>query len=317
MNQHGSIEEVLSCIGSHQRILVTSHLRPDGDAVGSILAMSMLLRAMGKSPQVVLADPVPVLYRGLPCGDQIRCVADLDPRFEAAVVLECDSVARTGIDALTDHLTVNIDHHASAKLFASINWIDPSASAVAEMVYRLAIAADVEVTPEMATCLYTGVLTDTGSFAYEAVGARTFDLASKLVSQGASPGRIAERIYFSNPESKIRLLGIALATLKIDSGIAAVFLTQQDMAAVQASDADCEGIVNYAIGIDGVRVAMFLREIEAARYRVSLRSKGDVDVAEVAERFGGGGHRNASGCTIAGPLDTAVNTLIERVRPLF
>jgi phosphoesterase RecJ-like protein len=232
-------------------------------------------------------------------------------------VLECDSIGRTGISALAGHPIINIDHHASAKPFADVNWIDPSASAVAEMIYRLAIAAEVEVTPEMATCLYTGVLTDTGSFAYEAVNAHTFDLAGKLTSKGASPGRIAERIYFSNPESKIRLLGIALTTLKIVSGIAAVFLTHEDMASVGATEADCEGIVNYAIGIDGVRVAMFLREMEAGRYRVSLRSKGDVDVAAVAERFGGGGHRNASGCTIGGPLDSAVQTLIEQVRPLF
>ena len=315
--QHDSIDDVLSSIRSHQRILVTSHLRPDGDAVGSILAMGMLLRAMGKSPEIVLADPIPVLYRGLPGAKSIKSVADLDAHFDAAVVLECDSIVRTGIQALAGHPIVNIDHHASAKRFADVNWIDPSASAVAEMVYRLAIAAGAEVTPEMATCLYTGVLTDTGSFAYEAVNAHTFDLAGKLTSKGASPGRIAERIYFSNPESKIRLLGIALATLKIDSSIAAVFLTHRDMESVGATDADCEGIVNYAIGIDGVRVAMFLREIENGRYRVSLRSKGDVDVAAVAERFGGGGHKNASGCTIAGPLESAVQTLMEQVRPLF
>src|SRR4051812_10118821 len=124
MNQQGSIDEVLSCIRSHDRILVTSHLRPDGDAVGSTLAMAMVLRAMGKKPQVVLADPVPVLYRGLPGADALRCVADLDAQIDAAIVLECDSIARTGIEALASHLIVNIDHHASAKLFADINWID-------------------------------------------------------------------------------------------------------------------------------------------------------------------------------------------------
>lgn len=317
MRHHGSIDEVLSSVRAYRRILVTSHLRPDGDAVGSSLAMNFLLRAMDRSSFVVLADPVPVLYRGLPGASAIGSTADINGNFDAAVVLECDSIERTGIEALTGRPIVNIDHHASAKLFGEVNWIDASASAVAEMVYRLTIAADVEITPEMATCLYTAVLTDTGSFSYEAVSMRTFDLASKLVSKGASPGRIAERIYFSNPESKIRLLGTALATLKIDRGIASLFVTLQDMADVRASEADCEGIVNYAVGIDGVRVAMFLREIEGDRYRVSLRSKGVLDVAAVAQRLGGGGHKNASGCTIAGPLHDAMLTLTVQVRPLF
>lgn len=279
--------------------------------------MNFLLRAMDRSSFVVLADPVPVLYRGLPGASAIGGTADINGNFDAAVVLECDSIERTGIDALAGRPIVNIDHHASAKLFGEVNWIDASASAVAEMVYRLTIAADVEITPEMATCLYTAVLTDTGSFSYEAVSMRTFDLASKLVGKGASPGRIAERIYFSNPESKIRLLGAALATLKIDRGIACLFVTLRDMADVRASEADCEGIVNYAVGIDGVRVAMFLREIENGRYRVRLRSKGALDVAAVAQHLGGGGHKNASGCTAAGPLDHAISTLKAQVRPLL
>ena len=316
MNQHGSIDEVLRVIRSQQRILVTSHLRPDGDAVGSMLAMSFLLQALGKSPQLVLADPVPVLYRTLPGANAIRNTADLDATFDTAIVLECDSVARTGIPTLASYPIVNIDHHASAKSFGTVNWVDPSASAVAEMVYRLAIAADVEVTPDMATCLYTAVLTDTGSFSYEAVSARTFELASELVHKGASPGRIAERIYFSNPESKIRLLGCALATLKIDQGIATVFVTQKDMESTHASDADCEGVVNYAIGIEGVHVALFLREIDGGLYRISMRSKGGLNVAAVAEHFGGGGHRNASGCTVAGPFVQAVHTLVQQVHLL-
>jgi phosphoesterase RecJ-like protein len=317
MNEHGSINEVLHSIRSHERILVTSHLRPDGDAVGSMLALGFLLRAMGKSPQLVLADPVPVLYRTLPGANTIRGCADLDPHFDTAIVLECDSVERTGISALASYPIINIDHHASAKLFGAVNWIDPSASAVAEMVYHLAIAAGVDVTPDMATCLYTAVLTDTGSFSYEAVSARTFQLAGELVSKGASPGRIAERIYFSNPESKIRLLGSALATLKIDNGIATLFVTKDDMHSAQATDADCEGVVNYAIGIKDVRVAFFLREIDGGLYRISMRSKGGLNVAAVAENFGGGGHRNARGCTVAGPLHEAVSTLVHKVRPLL
>jgi phosphoesterase RecJ-like protein len=211
-------------------------------------------------------------------------------------------------------LLINIDHHTSGRAFADVNWIDSSACAVAELVYQLAGAARVDITPEMATCLYTAVLSDTGSFCYEGTDARTFELARELVCRGADPVLIAQDVYFSNPAAKMLLLGAALANLQHDGRVAWLWVSQNDMDRTRAAEEDCEGIVNYAIGIRGVEVAVFLRELRDHRVRLSLRSKGRVNVATVAERFGGGGHENASGCTLDGPLPAATERILKYLR---
>ncbi len=185
---------------------------------------------------------------------------------------------------------------------------------MAELVYRLAMASNIHICPEMATCLYTALLSDTGSFCYEGTSAETFALAKNLVELGARPGRIAQDVYFSNPASKMRLLGAALTTLKREGRIAWLWVTHSDMIRLGAVEEDCEGIVNYAIGISGVDVAVFLRELPDHRVRMSLRSKSKVHVAEVAERFGGGGHEHASGCTLEGPLYSAMDRILDELR---
>ncbi|MHB1935738.1 MAG: DHH family phosphoesterase [Acidobacteriaceae bacterium] len=309
------IEAVLDAIRQRHRFLLTSHARPDGDAVGSLLALWMTLTAMGKQAEMQLYDPVPVIYGTLPSANRVRHASSLANGFEpdAVIFLECDSVERSRLQGLGDTFLINIDHHTSGNPFASVNWIDTKASAVAEMVCRLAVAANVTVTPAMATCLYTALLSDTGSFCYEGTSASTFALAKDLVELGANPSRIAEDLYFSNPLSKMQLLGAALTTLKRDGSVAWLWVTHEDMVRLGASDEDSLGIVNYAIGISGVEVAVFLRETADQRIRVSLRSKSTVRVTPVAEQFGGGGHENASGCTLDGPIATATKRILDAV----
>lgn len=310
------IAAVLDAIRQRRRFLLTSHARPDGDAVGSLLALWMTLTAMGKQAEMQLYDPVPAIYGTLPGAEQIRHARGLAHGFEpdAVIFLECDSVGRSRLEGLEDKFLLNIDHHTSGNPFASVNWIDTKASAVAEMVYRLAIAANVKVTPAMATCLYTALLSDTGAFCYEGTNANTFALAMDLVDLGAIPARIAEDLYFSNPLSKMQLLGAALTTLNRDGRVAWLWVTHDDMVRLGASDEDSLGIVNYAIGISGVEIAVFLREMADQRIRVSLRSKSTVRVTHVAEQFGGGGHENASGCTLDGPIEAATNRILDAVR---
>ncbi|HVC91643.1 MAG TPA: bifunctional oligoribonuclease/PAP phosphatase NrnA [Acidobacteriaceae bacterium] len=307
---------VLDAIRQREHFLLTSHCRPDGDAVGSLLALWMILKEMGKHADMQLCDRVPLIYRTLPCAEQIRHASTLAEGFkpDAVILLECDSVERSRLQGVRDEFLINIDHHTSGNLFAPVNWIDTEASAVAEMVYRLAIAANVRVTSPMATCLYTALLSDTGSFCYEGTCAGTFTLARELVELGASPSRIAEDLYFSNPLSKMRLLGSALTTLQREGRIAWLWVAQDDMARLAASEEDCLGIVNYAIGISGVEVAAFLREMPDGRVRVSLRSKSKIRVTQVAEQFGGGGHENASGCTLDGPLNSAMERVLGELR---
>jgi phosphoesterase RecJ-like protein len=309
-----TLEQVLEAVRGRKSFLVTSHARPDGDAVGSVLACWMMLEQMGKQAEMVLYDHVPLIYRTLPGADRIRCASTIDRQYDAVIFLECDGIARTGLKGLEGQFLINVDHHASARNFAHINWVDTRASAVAELVYGMAQAAGVPITPAMATCVYTAVLTDTGSFCYECTHEQTFALAQDLVRHGASPSRIAQDVYFSNPTSKMRLLGAALNTLQREGPIAWLWVTHGDMVRTGAEEEDCGGIVNYAVSISGVEVAVFVRELPDHRLRLSLRSKGQINVAKVAERFGGGGHENAGGCTLEGPLSAAIDRILNELR---
>jgi phosphoesterase RecJ-like protein len=314
MQSPRTIDAVLSSIARADHLLVTAHARPDGDAVGGLLACWMLLQRMGKNAEMVLSDRVPFIYRSLPCAAEVRHWSRVAGDYDTVILLECDGIARTRLEGLENRFLINIDHHTSGRAFANVNWIDSGACAVAELVYQLAAAAGVGITPEMATCLYTAVLSDTGSFCYEGTDAHTFDLAHNLVRLGADPVLIAQDVYFSNPAAKMLLLGAALANLHQDGRLAWLWVSEEDMNRSQAAEEDCEGIVNYAIGIGGIEVAVFLRELRDHRVRLSLRSKGQVNVATIAERFGGGGHENASGCTLDGPLHLATEQILTYLR---
>ena len=308
------IEQVLHHIEQRRQFVLTSHARPDGDAIGSTLALAGILRKMGKSAEVILSDSVPVIYRPLPFSDTIIHATHVNGRYEAAVILECDSVQRTRLQGLERQFLISIDHHATSKPFAHVNWIDPSACATAEMIYRLAISAGVEITPEIATCLYTALMTDTGSFMFEGTNEHTFTVARELVLAGADPAHCARHIYFGHSTAKMRLLGAALSNLHREDQIAWMTITRNDINRCGALEEDCEGLVNYALGIAGVEVAMFFRETADFRVRVSMRSKGAVNVAHIAEKFRGGGHECASGFAVEGPVNAAIEQVTAELR---
>jgi phosphoesterase RecJ-like protein len=312
---NGSIAAILEVLRQGERFLVCSHSRPDGDAVGSMLAMGMLLEQMGKRADLVTADRIPTIYRGLPGADSIRCVMRVHGPYDAVILLECDGLPRAKVRGLEKFFLINIDHHISGREFAHLNWIDRDAASVGELVYRLVKAAGAAVTPQMATCLYTTVLTDTGGFCYGSTGASTFALALDLTLAGADPVAIAQEICFSTPTSKMLLLGAALSNLKREGRLAWLWITHEDTVRACAVEEDCEGIVNFAVCISGVEAAAFLRELPERRIRLSLRSKGRVNVAAIAERLGGGGHENAAGCTLDGPLARALDEILAELRP--
>jgi phosphoesterase RecJ-like protein len=303
------LDQVLSQIERRDWFVLTSHARPDGDAVGSSLAFRQILRSMGKRAEVVLRDGVPRIYQSLPYANKVVKAERVNGDYQAAIILECDSIQRTRLMGLEDRFLINIDHHATARPFADVNWIDPKAVATAEMVYRLAREAGVAISAEVATCLYTAVLTDTGSFMFAGTNEHTFELARELVLAGADPARCARSIYFGHSTAKLRLLGAALSELHREGPLAWISVTQEQMERCQAKEEDCEGLVNYALSIHDVEVAAFLRELPDGKFRVSLRSKGGYDVAAIAERFGGGGHRCASGCSVDGPLSAAADAI--------
>jgi bifunctional oligoribonuclease and PAP phosphatase NrnA len=309
------IAAILGVLSRGERFLVCSHSRPDGDAVGSMLAMGMLIEKLGKRADLVAADRVPNVYRGLPGAGSIRFAMHVHGPYDAAIVLECDGLERTGLRGLEPFYMVNIDHHSTGRAFAHLNWIDRGAASVGELVCRLIKGSGVEISAEMAACLYITVLTDTGGFCYGNTSASTFELARELVEAGANPIRIAQDVYFSTATSKLLLLGAALSKLKREGRLAWLSVTHQDMVRTCAADEDCEGIVNYAVSIAGVEAAVFLRELPEGRVRVSLRSKGGVDVSAIAQRLGGGGHENAAGLTLDGPVARALEEILAALRP--
>src|SRR5579862_9196375 len=308
------LTEVLKHIEQRDHFLLTSHARPDGDAVGSAIACSQILRAMGKRADVVLRDGVPRIYQPLPFADQVVRAQRVNGDYEAAIILECDSIQRTRLEGLENRFLISIDHHVSGRPFADVNWIDPKAVATAEMVYRLAREAGVKISPEIATCLYTALMTDTGSFMFQGTNEHTFALARELVLAGADPSHCARSIYFAHSVAKMRLLGEALRHLHTEGHIGWTWVTQEQMQCCTAKEEDCEGLVNYVLSIGEIEVAAFFRELPDGRFRVSLRSKGQLDVAQVAERFGGGGHECASGFAVDGPLSEATDQVLDLLR---
>lgn len=317
MKNQVSIAALLELLRERNSFVISSHLRPDGDAIGSALGLMHLLEAMGKQATVCFVDPIPVNFQFLGGRDRVSCTF---PAADAAIFLECDSIERSSVDrrefeAAAPALTINIDHHRSGREFADFNWIDPEAAAVGCMVYDLAVAAGIPISRSMAECLYAAILTDTGSFNYASTKASTFAMAQHLVESGANPNRIAADVYFSNPPSKVRLLGIALSNIQIDGAVSWSHVTMEEMERVGASAEDCEGVANHLIGIAGVEAAAFLRELpEQNQFRLSLRSRHALDVSVIAENFGGGGHRNASGCSMEGTLAEVTRRIVAEMR---
>lgn len=310
----GAMNDIVGVLREGRRFAVCSHARPDGDALGSVLALGMLLDQMGKQVETISADPAPPVYRNLPAIERLRVKTHVEGVYDAVILLECDGLDRTGIEGLDASFLINIDHHYSGRSYAHLNWIDCGAASVGEMVYRLAKATGAQITPAMARCLYTTLLTDTGGFTYGSVNASTFEMARELAAAGADPVEVARDVCYSLPHSKVLLLGTALRNLQQRDRVSWLWVTHEDMLRADAADEDCEGIVNFAVGIAGIEAAAFLRELPNGQVRISLRSKGQLNVAALAEELGGGGHRNAAGCTMEGSLRRALEEIPRRLQ---
>ncbi len=306
------LSQVVELIESKRRFAITSHIRPDGDSLGSSLGLYWLLRALDKDTEVIMRDAVPHAYQKLPGSELVRVTPRVDRDYDAVFVIECSDVTRPGLEALDEQFVVNIDHHSTTALFGQINWIDSTASAVGEMIYNLCKAIGVRVTREIAECVYTALVTDTGSFHYSNTSERTFKVASELVRAGVKPAKVSQAVFANYPWSKIELLSEVLSTVRRDqSGRVAWLVQTLDMQErTGASDEDGDGFVNYPMSCGDVEACAFFKETAPGSYRVSLRSKCDVNVARIAERFGGGGHRNAAGCTFRGTWEEAEAALV-------
>lgn len=310
------LSQVIDLIEKHQRFGITSHIRPDGDSLGSSLALCWILRGLKKDAEVIMCDEVPHAYSKLPGSELVRVVADVDRDYDAVFVIECSDVSRPGLPNLNRQFVVNIDHHSTTELFGDVNWIDSTAAAVGEMIYNLAKAIGSRINPELASCVYAALLTDTGSFHFSNTTERTFKIASELVRHGAQPAKLSQAIFYSYPYAKVRLVGEVLSTLERDQSgrIAWIRMSLEAMEQTGATEDDSDGIINYPLTVGEVEAVAFFRELPNANFRISLRSKNRVNVARVAEHFGGGGHCNAAGFTIAADFDALSKAVIEKLK---
>lgn len=329
--------QILSQLKSSERIFVASHESPDGDAVGSLLATYLVLKATGS--QVVCYNPsqIPAVYRFLPGVDAITSDPSTVDGCDTAVILDCGNLARIG--KVSDQVAqmpavINIDHHVTNTNFGTHRLIDTEACATAAIIYRLVKAADMPITQDVATCLYTGILTDTGSFRFSNTNQEVFAICDDLTTLGVDPYRVAQHVYGTYSLGRIKLLNLALDSIELSANgqMSIMTLTQRMLSATRTQPEDADGLINYARRIQDVKVAALIQELAAPerdddavqtgarrsaynrrkRYHVSLRSDGSVDVSEIAMSFGGGGHPNASGFSI----ETTLTQLKATIRDL-
>ncbi len=310
------LSQVVELIENKQKFAITTHVKPDGDGVGSSLGLYWLLISLGKSAEVIVRGDIPPAYRSLPGADDIREIERVEGEYDAVFVIECSDLERPGIAGLEQQFTVNIDHHATSEHFGSINWIDSTASAVGEMIFNLCKAIGGRITREIAECVYMALVTDTGSFHFSNTTERTLKVASELIKAGVRPADISEAVYNNYPWSRIELMRQVLDTVRRDESGKVAYLRQtlKMREAAGAIDGDNNGFVNIPLSAREILAAVYMREVGENQYRVSLRSKGDINVAKIAERFGGGGHRNAAGLRIDGDWDEREAELVTAVR---
>lgn len=303
--------ELVDVIRRGQRFIVASHQRPDGDAIGSAMAMALALRAIGKHATVV-TDAIPAVFlQPFPGVDGVQVTPAVTESFDAALIMECSELSRTGVAGLDRSPVMNIDHHPGNTLYGAINWLDESAAACGEMAFTLIEAIGAPLTGDVATHVYLAILTDTGSFHFSHLSPRTYEIARRCVEAGADPQWIARTHYDSNSLSRVRIFGAVMNGMVIvDEGrVALLSITRQTMADLGGTNDDLEGLINFPLTVKDIEAVAFFKEAGDRDWRVSMRSKGNIDIGAIARANGGGGHTNAAGCSAQGDLDTVQKQL--------
>jgi bifunctional oligoribonuclease and PAP phosphatase NrnA len=310
------IERIRDEVLARQRFLITSHARPDGDSIGSQLAIAFALDALGKDVRLINADLPPPHYLEFPGVNRIEFASEVpaDTEADALIVMECGDLSRTGVRGFEPYFIINIDHHVGNRMFGAVNWFDESAAACGEMVFDVIRALEVPFSVEIATHIYLAILTDTGSFHHSNITPRTFDICRQAVEAGVNPSAMARRIFDSNSFGKLKLIGALLDRMELmdDGRLAVLYLDDAMLEACGCTHNDTEGLINLPLTAREIQAVVFFK-VAPDSVRVSVRSKYDVDVRMVANAFGGGGHKNAAGFTVSGPLDQVRGPILERL----
>ncbi len=323
------MEQVITQLKKSKRVLLASHANPDGDAVSSLLAMGLALESLGKQTSLYNESPMPAVYRFLPAVDRIQHLLKTADQYDTAVILDCGDLSRIGAAADIVRqipVIINIDHHYTNSGFGHYHHIAPSACATAEIVYGLITAMGVSIDSDIAACIYTGILTDTGSFRFSNTNRSAFIICEEMIGLGVKPGLIAQHVYGTYSLGRIKLLNLALDSIEISPNgeLALMVVTRNMMNETGTFPCDADGLINYARSIETVKLAAMVQEPKAKEsdpvppkgFHVSLRSNGTVDAAAIAGMFGGGGHFSAAGFQLDLPLADVKKRLFEIGREL-
>jgi len=314
------VQKVKEKLISAENILILYHHLPDGDSLGSALALYIALKEMGKKVKVAGEIPIPRTYNFLPLTEEIYDLEKISGSYSCVIFVDCTDLKRikSSQSPLSFHAQsiINVDHHVSNSFFGDINYVSPEAEATVVLIYRLLKVLPTKITPAIATCLYTGLVTDTGSFQYEAVSSDTLKLGAELLEIGANLEEIRLNLWENKTLASMKLLGVALTnfSLTADGKIIWVSLSQELLKSIGAKEEDAEGIINNLRSIEGVEIAILLHETAKNLAKVSLRSKSWADVNKIACLFGGGGHPRAAGCVIESSLEKATQVVLRAAK---
>lgn len=314
------VSEIIKLIKESDNIVLLSHTAPDGDSLGSSLALYNSIVSIGKKAKVVIDDEVPLIYRFLKSADKISYV-DIIDKFDLVIVLDSSEIARIGKSSryLTGKKIINIDHHISNTNFGTLNMVCPDAAATAEIVYQIIKRMNIKIDKEIAQCLYVGIVTDTGKFQYNNTTFETHQIASELLKYGVDSAEIFRLIYQNATKAKIKLIGQAINCMEFycDEKISVIVLTKEQFNKTGAKEEDTEGIIDFARDINTVELALLFRESKDGNIKISFRSKDNINVNLFAGEFGGGGHKSAAGATVSGDIRTVKENVIDKAFGLF
>ena len=315
------LKKINDLIAAARSILITTHESPDGDAIGSSLALAHYLAEIGKDVTIHTCDPVPELYRFLPMADAVTTALP-DRDYDLCFVLDVGEFKRAGkqiSECQRIGLFINIDHHKNCENFGAVNLLDTDAAATGVLIHRLIKAAGGSISLPTALGIYVALITDTGSFRYSNANTEAFSIAGEMIEKGVNAWDISSRLYESQPRARIELLSLALATLFFsDCGKFASITVTLDMYEKTGTDAELtDGFVNYPRSVRGVEVAIFFRELSEKSFKVGFRSKGTVDVSRLAAGFGGGGHHNAAGCNVEGSIEEVREKVFSHIKAVI
>ena len=318
MKGNGALKKIKTALSKTKSALVVCHIDPDADTIGSMLATALMLKQLKFDVEMLSIDPIPSTYNFLPQISEIKRSISQDAMFDVAIIVDAGDIGRIGEGiSLRERakIIINIDHHPDNTMFGDINFVEQVSSS-AELVYNLCKHLKIPISPDMAICLYTAIITDTGNFRYENTTISTFLIAAELVRRGASPNEIASKIYDTKSISSLKVLALALEKIESspDGKIVWTAVTDEMLEQAHALGEELTGIVDHLRSAASAQVALLFREEKNKEIKINLRSKEKVNVQKIAAKLGGGGHRRAAGVVLSGSLEEVKKKVLEEVQ---